>query len=304
MRQPAVRHAMRANGRERMAAEPDHVAPVHEKPVRERLAVDARAEREVADRLQKLRFGPAAQQPVDPVECGRFLGRRPRGDARPPDVDGVEATDRLLELEPPQARRAFDEPGRTIDREGRAAAFKHRQRFVQRVAIAVVEGQRGEGRALRLDEPAARLAERHELEAFAPDDVQRQVEELRRDLQRAVRRIAGRRTLRPHAVERQNDAAAAREGAGRAVQAAGVKACETCADDRVLDRHGLPSRTMNPRSLRKVDGRSRRGKATPIAAARPWGNYASTRRRDRRVRASDAVAVRVNDTITDGTRLN
>jgi len=44
-------------------------------------------------------------------------------------------------------------------------ALEHWQRFVQRVAIAVIESQRGEGRAFAFDEPAARLIERHELEA-------------------------------------------------------------------------------------------------------------------------------------------
>ena len=246
----------------------DHFAPVHEEPVRERLAVDPGAARKLPDRLQQLRLRARAQEPVDAIEGGRLLGRRPRCEARRPGVDRLEAPDRLFELEPPEARRAFDEPGRAIDGERRVAALEHGKRRLQRIAVAVVEGQRREGRAFAVDEPAAGFVERHEFEAFARDDVERDLEEPGGDLERAVRRVAGRRSFRPHPVERQNDARPARGGSRRAVQPARPEAGEAGADDGVPDRHGLPlPGTMNPRSLGNVDDRFRPGGAREAIAS-------------------------------------
>ena len=239
MRQAPVRDAMGADGRERMAAEPDHFAPVHEEPVRERFAIDPGAARKLPDRPQKLRLWARAQEPVDAIESGRLLSRRPRCEARRPDVDRLEAPDRLLELEPPEARRAFDEPDRAIDGEGRVAALEHGKRGLQSIAIAVVEGQSSKGRAFAVDEPAARFVERHEFEAFARDDVERRLEEPGGNLERAVRRVAGRRSFPPHPVECQNDARPARGGSRRAVQPAGPEAGEAGTDDGVPDGHGL-----------------------------------------------------------------
>ena len=68
------------------------------------------------------------------------------------------------------------------------------QREVARVAIAVVEGQRGEARAA-LDEPAPRFVERDEFEAEATRQAERLVEKFGRDFEQAVGREAGRRRL-------------------------------------------------------------------------------------------------------------
>ena len=62
------------------------------------------------------------------------------------DLDAVEARESLLELDPPEARRAIGEVRRHIGDERRLVAFENGQREIDEVAVAVVEGQYHEGR--------------------------------------------------------------------------------------------------------------------------------------------------------------
>ena len=110
-----------------------------------------------------------------------------------------------------------------------------------RIAIAVVERERGERRAFSILDAPARLVERDELEALPHDDAKREIEKFRRDLQEAIRRVAWRDLApRAHAMKRQDDAAPARRGARQAMQPARAKSCKAGADESVPYGHDRP----------------------------------------------------------------
>ncbi len=112
--------------------------------------------------------------------------------------------------------------------------LEHGQREIARVAIAVVESQRGETRAA-LDEPSPRFRERDEFETETTGEAERLVEKFRRDFEQTVRREAGRRRFpRAHAVKRQDDALPARRRRQRLVQAAGAEGREAGVDEEFL----------------------------------------------------------------------
>ena len=98
-------------------------------------------------------------------------------------------------------------------------ALQHRQRLLESVAIAVVEGE-GCERDAPPPGPQARhgLGERDELIAEALEAMERRVQEFGRDLEDAVRRKAARRA-RAHLMQRQNDADATRQRCKEAVEA-------------------------------------------------------------------------------------
>ncbi len=106
------------------------------------------------------------------------------------DLDAIEAGEGLLELDPPEARRAIGEVRRHIGDEGAAVAFENGQREIDEVAVAVVEGQRHKGRLpwIGRRDRLKRLIEGQEAVAAPAQMTKKRVEELGTDLQPAVGR--------------------------------------------------------------------------------------------------------------------
>ena len=125
-------------------------------------------------------------------------------------------------------------------------ALEDRQREVASIPVAVVERQRGEGRALPAPQASHGLFERDEFVTHCAHDAERLVEKLRRDLQQSVRREPRRRRPpRPDVMQREDHARPARRRPDRLVQTAGAERGETGADQLMFQRHAL--RLRKPR---------------------------------------------------------
>ena len=174
-----------------------------------------------------------------------FFGvvRRQQDKAIPSSSSSIASrtADRLLEFHPPQPRGAIGEAGRDVERRRGVVALQRGQHMVEQVAIAVVEGQRGEGPAFAAGQPRHGFVERDDLQSRFAQAGQDGVEEIRRDLQQGVgREIAALR--RPDAMKGQDDAAAAKEIAPEAMQARGAKQAEPGRDQ--LFFQFIPAKTL------------------------------------------------------------
>ena len=215
---------------QRMARERRRLLPVEEFARAD--AGHARRSGKRGDRVEQVGLGAGAKRPIDALEGGGFLGGVARGQAQRAfgqrQIDRVEPPDRLFEFEPPEPGRALDEAGAGEQGRGRLVAFEQRQREVAEIAVAVVEREHGEGRAV-FAQSARDFGKARELEAPGKG-AERGVEELGRDFEQAVGGVTGQdRREGAHAVKGQNDAAS---GIGeRAVEAGRAERGEAGADE-------------------------------------------------------------------------
>ena len=110
--------------------------------------------------------------------------------------------------------------------------------MVAQVAVAVVEGERGEGPALRGAQPAQDLVHPDEIVAERADAAERGVEEGRLDLEQPVRREVPRHPG-PHVVQGKDCALPPRPTREARVEAGGPEHGEAGTDDPLL-HHALP----------------------------------------------------------------
>ena len=191
----------------------------------QRSRIDARLRRQLGNRREQNRFRAFAQTPVEPVERRLLLsvgsGRSVETAVRQFDRNARQRPDRLLQLQPPEPGGALGKAAHDIERPGRLMLGQHRPGMIEIVAIAVIEGERDEEAArFGIGQPGQRLVERDDVVALGPDQGQRPIEKIGRDLQQPVRmETAG--GCRADMVQRQDRALALREppapavGAGR-----------------------------------------------------------------------------------------
>ena len=130
--------------------------------------------------------------------------------------------------------RPIRKAGRHIERERRAVPAQDRQRVLQIVAIAVVEGEADEAAAeIALGHSPVHLVERDDVDVGAPQSRQHVVEELRRDFQQPVR-LERVRARRPHVMQRQDRADAAEQRLQHAMCAGEVQRLQRGAQNGLL----------------------------------------------------------------------
>ena len=176
--------------------------------------IDAVARTEIAHRVAQLVLAvEAAQPPIDVLEQLVFFFRRVAvvaailavHDQREP----ADPRDGRFKREPPQFAGAVGKAGRDVDRERRLVFPQDRHRVTGVVAIAVVEREAYEAAAeILFLQPAMRLVERDNVDVRAAQFADHVFEELRRNLEQAVRleRIRARRAHMMQGKDRANTA--------------------------------------------------------------------------------------------------
>ena len=239
LRQHRVRERMGADGAERMLGQRPDGVPVKAEALGQGRGFDAGAPRQGVDDVEEPVFRPRAKHPVQRVERRRLLLGAAGGQAERRsgefDLDAIGRADRLLQLQPPEARRAIGEAGRHIGGERGLMPLQDRQRVLDEIAVAVVERQRDERPIRRLDDAPQRLVQAHDVEAKRLDATERAIEKRRLDLQQAVRRKPV-RPARAHVVKHQDGTASARQRRQAAMQARRPEEGEAGPDDLLLQR--------------------------------------------------------------------
>jgi hypothetical protein len=206
-----VREGVGADCKSRLAGQLRELVPAHAMGPDEFGRDDAGLLAPSRERVAQHLFGSRPQSRIGESEGGALLVGRSARMLLPCQADPLLAADDLLEFQPPEPPGAGCILGRDEQRPGRPVAAQDRERIVAVVAVAIVEGQRTEGRAaLPGREPARNLVERDDGETRLPKHPERQVEMFGRDREQRVRleRIGPRR---PDMVKGQDDAAAAGE---------------------------------------------------------------------------------------------
>ncbi len=131
------------------------------------------------------------------------------------DVDLLGLGDHGFQRGPPQTSGALGKLARDIDGQGRVKFAQNRQREFEIVAVAVVEGEGGEGAGEpALHQPLMQLVHADDVDPARAQMAQRGAQEIGGDFEvpvRLERGLAG----RPHMVQHENGADARQERAQR-----------------------------------------------------------------------------------------
>jgi len=235
---------MGAEGDERMAREGRELLLRHHEILDDRLGVDADCDRRAVEPFDRRVLALGADHLGHAAKGRAHLGagaditddRLAAAEVHPP----LPAEDRRGRL-PPDGVAAFGKSATDEDGKGNAMPFEDRQRMVAIVAVAVVEGEGGEGPSrFRRVQNGRDLFERHEPVTVGLQLPDRGVEEFRRDLEMRVDVGRG-RNEGPDVMQREDRAEPARRR-HRARASQEVRCFEPGSDDaasRKLLQHGF-----------------------------------------------------------------
>ena len=249
--------------------------PRHAELVADGGAVDAVAGTEIAHRVAQFVLAlKAAQPPIDVLEQLVLFFRRVAvvaailaiHDQREP----ADARDRRLKGQPPQFAGAVGKAGRDVDRERRLVFPQDRHCVTGVVAIAVVEREAYEAAAeILFLEAAMRLVERNNVDVRAAQFADHVFEELRRNLEQAVR-LERLRARRAHVMQGQDCANTADERAQHPVCAREIERFHSGSQNELLQAGQDTIRTLrcNASDAFGVKRRRRAPEQGDIAEAR------------------------------------
>lgn len=243
-RQAWMSERMRADRRPRIGRNGTQPLPIETETLDPRARVDAGLAAERRDgRAQRALVQPA-QPPVESTERGALLrpASRRRGEitARQRKADSGETHHRLIDIQPPEGRRALGEARADEQRERRAMPTQDRQRVIEHVTITVIEGERDEARSgPGIREARGNLVERHDPVAERMDEVERAVEEIRRDRQPGIL-VEMRDPIRADMVKGQDRATAGKTRRREPVDPGGGHRIEREPDEPVAQSAFLP----------------------------------------------------------------